>query len=556
MVDELFTPPPTKKRKQSQAELSPTPRSRCPTKKAKTKQTGAVPGKVKAFKPKNATAGPSRISAPVNTQNNAAQARPLFLDSDSESEFGSDRDPPLGILRKPKAKKVTGQKTSNNRIIPKRKTVKEKVVHIGAIELTDDDDEPPQRAKNIDTSIIDLCSSDDGPDKQKSVQKGTSKKPDISDDGSLIVLSSEDEGKSASKVATSQNTIKRNTIFSFKKKFAPETISALSESHSLGSQKCPKSSVPSTSPILDHAADPSTGLEESLPLPPDTNALAHLESDTIPSIDSSKTARPQSTRRLIRRRQKSETPTCLSVEEVQLTFTKAAEKWNQKPLSLRSRPFFSNLGSPKYERDPREIDFSGNVDPVDLLTPLFFERATLDVTSKLRVARKRAQKIKQALPPNSLAVHDVCTASKIRQEVINSRRFMDILRTKKDPSMNLVIENMSSVPLSPVDDCQTTTCDDPSSVQPPFSSPHTPMLDDHTVDGAHNSATESSTVLAPLNTTPPSPPSLCFKSPIAQALLEVEVSKLTLPSLLETYHNDDSDSDISLSGLEFAYPPE
>lgn len=72
------------------------------------------------------------------------------------------------------------------------------MVHIGAIELTDDDDEPPQRAKNIDTSIIDLCSSDDGPDKQKPVQKRTSKKPDISDDESLIVLSSENEDKSTS----------------------------------------------------------------------------------------------------------------------------------------------------------------------------------------------------------------------------------------------------------------------------------------------------------------------------------------------------------------------
>lgn len=328
------------------------------------------------------------------------------------------------------------------------------MVHIGAIELTDDDDEPPQRAKNIDTSIIDLCSSDDGPDKQKPVQKRTSKKPDISDDESLIVLSSENEDKSTSvrslivslvrqltfslqKLAASKNTIKRNTIFSFKKKFAPETISAASESHSLGSQKYPKTPVPSTSPILDHAEDPSTVLKESPARLPDTYTVAHLESDAIPSTDSSKMARPKSARRLVRTRQKSETPNCLSVEEVQLTFTKAAEKWNRKPLSLRSRPFLSNLGSPKYERDPREIDFSGNIDPVDLLTPLFFERATLDVTSKLRVARKRAQKIKQALLPNSLAIHDVTTASKIRQEVTNSRRFMDILRTKKDPSTNL-----------------------------------------------------------------------------------------------------------------------
>lgn len=72
--------------------------------------------KVKASKPKNATAGPSRLSAPANTQKTAVQARLSFLDSDSESEFGSDRDPPLGILRKPKAKKVPEvpeQKTPN-----------------------------------------------------------------------------------------------------------------------------------------------------------------------------------------------------------------------------------------------------------------------------------------------------------------------------------------------------------------------------------------------------------------------------------------------------------
>lgn len=128
MVDELFTPPPTKKRKQSQVELSPPPRSRRPTKKARTKQAGAASGKgkrllwnihyeqalisfcslflkVQASKTKNATPGPSRIPATVKSQK-TAQARPLFLDSDSDSEFGSDRDPPLGIIRKPKVKKV------------------------------------------------------------------------------------------------------------------------------------------------------------------------------------------------------------------------------------------------------------------------------------------------------------------------------------------------------------------------------------------------------------------------------------------------------------------
>lgn len=116
---------------------------------------------------------------------------------------------------------------------------------------------------------------------------------------------------------------------------------------------------------------------------------------------------------------------------------------------------------------------------------------------------------------------------------------------------------MSSVSLSSADVCQVTaTCDEPASVQSPFSSPHTPMPDKHAVDGAHNSTIESSTVLTPPNITPPSPPSLRCKSPITQTVLEVEVSRLTVPSLLETYNNDDSDSDISLSGLEFAYPPE
>ncbi len=76
------------------------------------------------------------------------------------------------------------------------------MVHIGAIELTDDsDDEPPQRVNlKIDTSIIDLCSSDndDGPETRKVIQKEPSKKPDISDDESLIVLSSEKEDQTTS----------------------------------------------------------------------------------------------------------------------------------------------------------------------------------------------------------------------------------------------------------------------------------------------------------------------------------------------------------------------
>ena len=75
------------------------------------------------------------------------------------------------------------------------------MVHIGAIELTDDsDDEPLQRVKKIDTSIIDLCSSDsdDVPATRKVIQKETSKKPDISDDESLIVLSSDKEDQSPS----------------------------------------------------------------------------------------------------------------------------------------------------------------------------------------------------------------------------------------------------------------------------------------------------------------------------------------------------------------------
>ena len=75
------------------------------------------------------------------------------------------------------------------------------MVHIGAIELTDDsDDEPLQRVKEIDTSIIDLCSSDsdDVPTTRKVIQKEISKKPDISDDESLIVLSSEKEDQTTS----------------------------------------------------------------------------------------------------------------------------------------------------------------------------------------------------------------------------------------------------------------------------------------------------------------------------------------------------------------------
>ena len=241
---------------------------------------------------------------------------------------------------------------------------------------------------------------------------------------------------SLQKLATSKTTVQRTTIFSSKKKFAPETISAASESHSLGSQKFPKTPVPSTRPLSDRARGHSSSPEASQAALTNTNALDHCESSHIPSADSPKLTCPKSARRPMRTRQKSESSTCLSVEEIQLTFTKAAEKWNQKPLSLRSRPFLSKLGSPKYESDPRDIDFSSNTDPVDLLTPLFFERATLDITSKLRVARKRAQKLKQGLPKPSLAANDVSTASKIRQEVINSRRFVDILRTKKEPSAN------------------------------------------------------------------------------------------------------------------------
>ncbi len=240
------------------------------------------------------------------------------------------------------------------------------------------------------------------------------------------------------KLPTSKNTIRRKTNFSYKKKFAPETISAASESHSLGSQKCIKTPVPSTRPPLDRSRGPSSISEANQAPLTNINPLDR-ESSPIRSADSPKLICTKSPRRPIRTRPKSESFAGLSVEEIQLTFTKAAEKWNQKPLSLRLRPFLSKLGSPKYESDPRNIDFSSNTDPVDLLTPLFFERATLDVTSKLRVARKRAQKLKQVLPTPSLAVHDVSTASKIRQEVINSRRFVDILRTKKEPSANLGI---------------------------------------------------------------------------------------------------------------------
>ena len=115
---------------------------------------------------------------------------------------------------------------------------------------------------------------------------------------------------------------------------------------------------------------------------------------------------------------------------------------------------------------------------------------------------------------------------------------------------------MSSTSLSLADDCQATAIgDEPAAVKSPCSSPHEPISDDYAVDAAQNSTTESSAMLEPLNTTPPLPP-VRSELPTTQILLDAEVSDLTLPSLLESYNNDDSDSDISLSCLDFAYPAE
>ncbi len=110
--------------------------------------------------------------------------------------------------------------------------------------------------------------------------------------------------------------------------------------------------------------------------------------------------------------------------------------------------------------------------------------------------------------------------------------------------------------LSLADDCQAAAIDDePAAVKSPCSSLHEPILDDHTVDAAQNSTTESSSVSISLNTTAPSS-SVRSGLPTTQTLLDAEVSDFTLPSLLESYNNDDSDSDISLSCLDFAYPDE
>ncbi|KAF8967067.1 hypothetical protein BDZ97DRAFT_563714 [Flammula alnicola] len=318
----------------------------------------------------------------------------------SDSEFDSDRDPPLSIFRQsPKSRKASGQKNTKKTLgpeaIPTRNS--RKVVHLGAIELTTDSEsgappKPPRKRpkstlKTLHTDeVIDLCSDEDE-------SNGTCSKTTALTrmDDEVVIVSSDEEHAFSMPSNPGQRTNKQDSIVSLRK-------------------------LPTSSPEKHHDAEP-------LPAPPDLEPQAvtgHEESfrtslEPISAFPSAFGSNEQPIHDIIEEipnlddHEKPESQTDLPPASLQTLYNEAMERWRNKSSEARSRLFASALGTTKYTPPARDIVFSENLPTMDLHTPLFFSRAISALKASLIVASKRAKKRKaqalRVIPPE--INHDV-----------------------------------------------------------------------------------------------------------------------------------------------------
>lgn len=218
-----------------------------------------------------------------------------------------------------------------------------------------------------------------------------------------------------------------------------------------------------------------------------------------------------------------------------------------KISTRRSHPFRSSLDASKPTIAVRGSQHVDEIPPMRLLTPLFFSRAILDATSKLTVARKRRKKKNQSRQlvtmanegtthngelalPHTPAVNDT---GRLKKELVNSRRFVDLLLSKKSASWNQAADSPQKTSSATLDLIDMSTLN---------SSP-TPRG----VSLVHSDAPMLLHMTVPNET--PSMDSPAFTDTVTP-------NDLILPSTLDAYKDDDSDDSISLSNLELSYPPE
>ncbi|KAF9485858.1 hypothetical protein BDN70DRAFT_870769 [Pholiota conissans] len=503
--------------------------------------------------PTTPTPTPTRASVRISRPTPKKASKIVSLESDSE--FGSGDDPPLGIIKTPKRKKVLKRKQRQQESASPQQATE--VLHLGAIELTDSDDDRPRRPQkrhkntnkpNSKDTIIDLCSDD-----QNDWLVITTSKPPIRTRNPRPVM----------EISSSDPDDNDLNIYEDSKEIGKEMFGELDHLHFLAeSSLLPQSDKNSQLP------DEVTMIDLSTLDSPSTDNVELIEE--IPnSADHTKEATTEDL-----------------IQLLQGTYNKALERWSKKPASLRGKTFYSPLASEKFTKPVRDITFSDDLPSVELNTPQFFSRAISNAKALMEVARKREAK-RQAKAVQNMFVSD--RPPQIHPRTLSpapsngSLVVMNLLKDNDDtqlpPCDNLPLhfEQPNLKIMQEVDDRTThiTISPDPklsllscqietihASLTSRNSGPPLRSLSSPLVPCLIGSTLVENMGQTPSNAESPTEAMLLEHAkdplpPLSQSILNAQISGLTLTSFTEICHEeeDEDDDNMSLSGLELSYPP-